>query len=610
MKNNYYYDKRLKKLFYKNYVFFSVISVIPVFLLFLIFAKYISVSYNDRMEALNEMLATKYMETCDAMIQEVEKYAISLSINDKVTLYSMSVAEENDVLQIQQYLNFYRNINNAIDEVYVYNIDNGGIISSKEETTFEAVKEELHFENNPVILDSATKIELCVKNNGYPYVMRIVRMLYANGCRTAVIVDLNVDSFARYLHSEYENYGISLNNTFIVSPEGQIVYGSQLGEQFLQPVAQYLQMKQSHNRAVMQGILHIACEVKSQYSNCSYISLIPLYGKSVFTLPYVMILLAVLLFFCFMGMFGAFLMSRRAISPVYMILSEIDQDKTRNQKIPLDVKYIISDILQTAKQHDDINMSYGARMVLLKLANIQSLENQINPHFLYNTLDMINWAAFKKLGKNNEVSETLTELSGLYRVCHGNHESIVPFQEEIDYVQLYIRLLNKRYKNIIDFHLEYEPQCMQLDTVKFILQPLIENVVNHGFQSKKEIIGIWVHAFVDGQVFVIEVSDNGCGIPEDVIAEMNKEFVNSVNDLEQQLKKIIIDWNAIEDVKETKHYVRNLGDKGTALKNINNRIMLIFGKKYGLHLSRSEYGGLKVTITLPVLTEDDSEKPL
>ena len=607
MKNN-YYDKRLKKLFYKNYVFFSIISVIPVLLLFLLFAQYISFSYNDRMEALNEMLVTKYMETCDTMIQEVEKYAISLSINDKVVLYSMSAAEESDVLQIQQYLNFYKNINNAIDEVYVYNIDNGGIVNSQEETTYEAIKEEINFENNPVILDSATKIELCVKNNGYPYVMRVVRMLYLNGCRTAVIVDLNVDSFGRYLHSEYANYGISLNSAFIVSPEGQIIYGSQLGEQFLQPVAQYMQVRPAHNRVVMKNVLHIACEVDSQYSNCSYISLIPLYGKSAFTLPYVMLLIAVLLFFCFMGMLGAFLMSRRAISPIYMILSEIDQESIREQKIPLDVKYIISDILQTAKQHDDINMSYGARMVLLKLANIQSLENQINPHFLYNTLDMINWAAFKKLGKNNEVSETLTELSNLYRVCHSNYESIVRFKEEIDYLQHYIRLLNKRYKNIIDFHLEYEPQCMQLDTVKFILQPLVENVVNHGFKSKKEIIGIWVHAFVEEQVFVIEVSDNGCGMPENVIDEMNKEFVNSVNDLEHQLRKIIIDWNAIEDVKETKHYVRKLGDKGTALKNINNRIMLIFGKKYGLHLSLNEYGGLKVTINMPIMTEKNEKQ--
>ena len=208
----------------------------------------------------------------------------------------------------------------------------------------------------------------------------------------------------------------------------------------------------------------------------------------------------------------------------------------------------------------------------LKSAELKALQSQINPHFLYNTLDMINWLAHA--GRTNEICSTVVALSKYYRLTLNRGEDMLPLGKELSHVEYYIRIQNIRYPGRLVFCQEVSPDILDSMVPKILLQPLVENAIIHGILEKKEKQGtIRISGVMEeDQTVCLIVEDDGVGIDEETLRH-------------------ILDGS-----------IRSQGSS-YGIKNVNARIQMIFGEEYGLFYESEVGKGTRIMIRFPVRKE-------
>ncbi len=148
----------------------------------------------------------------------------------------------------------------------------------------------------------------------------------------------------------------------------------------------------------------------------------------------------------------------------------------------------------------------------VRIAEFHALQAQINPHFLYNTMDMINWLS--QSGQNKEVTEAVQALSKFYKLTLSKKTIITTVDHEVEHVSLYVKLQNMRYENKIDFLIDIPDSLMALELPKLTFQPVVENAIQHGILEKDDRSGsIVITGWMEDNELVIIVSDDGVGIP-------------------------------------------------------------------------------------------------
>jgi two-component system sensor histidine kinase YesM len=209
----------------------------------------------------------------------------------------------------------------------------------------------------------------------------------------------------------------------------------------------------------------------------------------------------------------------------------------------------------------------------LKKAELRALQAQINPHFLYNTLDTIIWMAESK--KTDDVVELVSELSNFFRISLSKGRDWITIGEEIQRTRSYLTIQRMRYRDTMDFNIQVDADVEDCTVLTLILQPLVENALYHGVKHKRQRGTIVVRAQPrNTDEVLLEVEDDGIGIPAEQLAQINA-------DLDADLDAIHV-------------------ESGFGLANVNRRIKLYYGKQYGLSL-KSTYGvGTCVAIVIPM----------
>lgn len=206
-------------------------------------------------------------------------------------------------------------------------------------------------------------------------------------------------------------------------------------------------------------------------------------------------------------------------------------------------------------------------------SELNALQAQINPHFLYNTLDSIVWMA--EGGNNEKVITMVTALAKLFRISISRGRNIISVGQEIEHAKNYLIIQKVRYKNKFKYEIEAEAEVLQYKTIKLILQPIIENAIYHGIEYMVDegLIKISAKKIQDNLVF--EVSDNGLGMTEDTIQKL----------LSSSEKK------------------DGLG--GVGVRNVHERVKLSYGKEYGVQIESELEKGTKVKIILPIINYEE-----
>lgn len=211
-------------------------------------------------------------------------------------------------------------------------------------------------------------------------------------------------------------------------------------------------------------------------------------------------------------------------------------------------------------------------------SELDALQSQINPHFLYNTLESITWMVEGE--RNDEASFMITQLAKLFRISLSQGRTVISIREELQHAQSYMNIQKIRYKNAFSIVFDVGKELYNYCTVKLILQPILENAINYGVRSMEECGEIRVVGEKQGDVIVLSVIDNGLGMSEEEAALV------------------------LTDSKR----IRKRGS-GVGLMNVNNRIQILFGKEYGLVVQSEPDEGTTVSIRIPAIpyTEENRE---
>lgn len=195
----------------------------------------------------------------------------------------------------------------------------------------------------------------------------------------------------------------------------------------------------------------------------------------------------------------------------------------------------------------------------LKKAELKIMQAQINPHFLYNTLDTIMWMATSRL--NEQVVELVDALSSFFRLSLSKGNEWISVRDEVEHVKNYLIIQKMRYMDILDYEIDVDEKILDYKVMKLLLQPLVENALYHGIKNKRlgGLIKISGRMLPGDNDIQFDIFDNGAGISESSLKEITGELENQSTDIKRK-------------------------DRGFGLYNVNQRIKLYYGIKYGLSI--------------------------
>ena len=205
-------------------------------------------------------------------------------------------------------------------------------------------------------------------------------------------------------------------------------------------------------------------------------------------------------------------------------------------------------------------------------SELKALQSQINPHFLYNTLDSIIWMAEGK--KNEEVVLMTASLARLLRQSISNEDEVVPIANEVEYARGYLTIQKMRYKDKLEFQIEVDSSILYIPLIKLVLQPIIENAIYHGLKYKESKGLLIVKGFMKDGNAVLQVIDDGVGMDEETLAHIYD-----------------------------KHKV-NYHSNGVGVYNVQKRLKLYYGEDYGITYTSELGKGTTATITIPGRQEE------
>jgi two-component system sensor histidine kinase YesM len=212
----------------------------------------------------------------------------------------------------------------------------------------------------------------------------------------------------------------------------------------------------------------------------------------------------------------------------------------------------------------------------LKRAELRALQAQINPHFLYNTLDTIIWMAESK--KTDQVVEIVSALSSFFRISLSKGMDWITIGEEVERIRSYLTIQKMRYHDILDFKIDVDEEVSENTILKLILQPLVENALYHGIKNKRQGGTIVIRAKrKEEDEVLLEVEDNGIGFTAEKLAQLRAELEDDSGDIKLE--------------------------SGFGIGNVNKRIRLYYGKQYGLSIQSEYTTGTRVTLVIPAKME-------
>lgn len=247
------------------------------------------------------------------------------------------------------------------------------------------------------------------------------------------------------------------------------------------------------------------------------------------------------------------------------VLEPIEEDNINDEigKLTHTINYTITQLSYLMKEQYRLGQE-------IKSLELNVLQSQINPHFLYNTLDLINW-----LGIYNNVPDVVkasTALANFYKLSLGHGEKIVTLENELNHVAAYVEIQNMRFGNQLLLDNQISPELYRFKMLKITLQPLVENAIQHGIREREDESGtIILSGFLESGIIHLSVSDDGVGMSPDVLRGIFDESENKKHEY--------------------------------GIKNINKRIKLHYGNDYGLSYQSEQGAGTTVFITFPAYTE-------
>lgn len=212
-------------------------------------------------------------------------------------------------------------------------------------------------------------------------------------------------------------------------------------------------------------------------------------------------------------------------------------------------------------------------------SELDALQSQINPHFLYNALDSITWMIEGE--RNDEAAFMISQLAKLFRISLSKGHTIISVRDELQHAKSYMNIQRIRYKDAFSVTFDVDPELEEYCAVKLTLQPILENSINYGVDPMDDCGEIFIRVKKEDDMLILSVEDNGIGMSQ------------------EEVSLLLTDSN-----RKRKH------GSGVGLININNRLQILFGKEYGLLIESEPDEGTRVSIRIPAIPYTEENRKI
>ena len=400
-----------------------------------------------------------------------------------------------------------------------------------------------------------------------------------------LLIDIRYNSLERLFD------GVNLGNggyAYLISSDGEIIY---------HPKAQLIDsgivkennqesagLKDGNYEEVFDGEKRIVSVKTVGYTGWKIVGVTPLDGMSLNNIKTKLLMVFIIAFVLFILSIINSYISTRITDPIKELEKAVNEIEQGNLEVEVrsagsyEIQHLGTSIQSMARRIRKLMNDIVAEHESKRRSEFDTLQSQINPHFLYNTLDIIVWMIENE--KQSEAVKVVTALARFFRISLSKGKSIIPVKDELEHVRNYLMIQHMRYKNKFTYDIEADEDVLELASLKLMLQPLVENAIYHGMEFMDGDGEILVRAWRREDDLYMSVSDNGLGMTQ------------------EQVERLF---------QAADHTTSGRGS-GIGVKNVNERIKLYFGTGYGLEILSEPDEGTTVTAHLPAIPYQEVKK--
>jgi two-component system sensor histidine kinase YesM len=591
---------RFQSVFIKNFFIILALILLPITGLSVGIYNLYSKTVTDEIASAHLNALATIRDMVDMLVREVDDFSLRLASDESLIRllasdqpapidYNMNYTID----KIYDELHTSNNIRSFVDSVYVYSNKHRYVLSSRlgrwpleqfpDHDWLDDYNERIRTSNDWVM---ARKAKLLLGSSEKRQLITFVREAPLFGTPKTGSVMINIDT-ARFMNTINNADNDYIDHLYVIDGDGTVLGSEDFNwiNHHISEIIPYddvMSGKPSepaflYNDNTKQSVSHI----NSLYNDWKFISVVPLRlyeDKAKYIRNY---LFVSSLFSIVVSLILSLVISWKMFMPIKQIMSVVSSpgewlerpDRRRSKARLNEIKYITTNILNSYGEKRELENELRRRLELLEKANAIALQSQINPHFLYNTLETINWQALRLSGGENPVSEMIASLSQLLRYALDGDETVVTIRREIAHCKHYIDIQKKRYPRKIEVEWSIDDAIMECKIPRITLQPLIENAIYHGIKPKSDKGTIIVSGSLEGDRAVIRIADDGVGIDPVALAQINAELARK-------------NW---------------ITGSHIGVQNVNQRIKLTFGEAYGLHVASEPGKGTIVTVSISAL---------
>ncbi|MBD5455230.1 MAG: histidine kinase [Lachnospiraceae bacterium] len=483
------------------------------------------------------------------------------------------------ILDTRNFITDLLDTSSLLDEIFIYSFQSNYCISSQESVILHNVN---YYEWYRTYRSTAIPFLMFPRKNesGIFDTLYICNEMYSGRQLIGVFcIKINYQKFAELIQNSFVTQP---EHILVVSDLGLILYADEpelINTLMFEKEDTYTAFKSAQNvegNSIIYGDTIIAV-AKSELSKLLIMSYIPKesYLRDNPLLPplFLGMIITSLLLSGFLSLLFSF-WQYRSVANVMEMLNNPGKLSTSNGLIneffyiANSVSEISQQSINIAKKNEDISTELSEKMYLLKTAQIAALQAQINPHFLFNTLQLINLSIIKEIKRDNTATYLVSQLATLVRAAYDTKTYIVLVKEELQITNLYLNIQKTRYKDQLTIEMDIDPECLDIYTVKLILQPLVENSILHGFKEQPAPWKISIRCFKDENYLVYKIHDNGKGFNQKDLAALRNDLSSDRIDRNEKV----------------------------GVSNVNQRLKLVFGRKCEIHIDSTVNTGSTLTI--------------
>ncbi|MDO4328888.1 MAG: sensor histidine kinase [Lachnospiraceae bacterium] len=573
-----------KSIRYSIFTYFTVTALVAIVLIGLSLYERFSSQLTEAIQKENQILMTQVNRSVDSYLRNIMKLSDALYYG---VVKNTDIS--NDLIFDKMKL-LYDNNDDSVENIALFSRD-GELLKAVPAARLKsnvAVKEEGWFqetlEKTENLHFSTPHVQYIFDNmeNQYRWVISVSRGVEvtdgASVSQGVLLIDIRYSSLEQLLNSVTLGDG---GYVYLISNDGQIIY---------HPKAQLIdsgRAQENHGKAYacrdgsyeewFQGEQRYVTVKSVGYTGWKLVGVTPVQGMSFSGIKTrLFIIFVVVLILSIMAAINYYI-SSKITNPIHQLeesVRELEEGKLDAEVAiggSYEIQHLGRSITNMARQIQVLMQDIVTEHESKRKSEFDTLQSQINPHFLYNTLDIIVWMIENE--KKSEAVKVVTALARFFRISLSKGKSIITVRDELEHVRSYLMIQHMRFKNKFSYTIEAEDEVMEMASLKLMLQPLVENAIYHGMEFMDGDGEILIHVSLEAGELCFLIQDNGLG--------MRPEQVNAL-------------------FTDTSHVPSGRGS-GIGVRNVNERIKLYFGEAYGLQITSEPDEGTKIQIHLPAV---------